>query len=166
MLINVYTIYTGPLSVQAQFSRLFPISSSFHYNGSLVTWTVVCLTVAKLKPLILSMPGFTLPNITNIFVITILYHFCLLPAQFCYIIIHALNFESLCWSRTGVRLGNSPMVRRTFFCRRCNFITWVSAANSQAVLKVKVKVTLRLTVSQSVGLGFEPNLELMTRCFH
>jgi hypothetical protein len=52
-LINVYTIYTGPLSVQAQYSRLCPISSSFRYNSSLVTWTVVCLTADKFKPLIL-----------------------------------------------------------------------------------------------------------------
>jgi hypothetical protein len=37
MLINVYKIYTGPLSIQAQYSRLCPISSSFRYNGSLVT---------------------------------------------------------------------------------------------------------------------------------
>jgi hypothetical protein len=32
-----------------------------------------------------------------------------------------------------------------------------------AVLKVKVKVTLRLTVSQSVSLGVEPHLGLMSR---
>jgi hypothetical protein len=44
-LLNNCTIYTRPLSVQAQYS-------SFRYNGSLVTWTVVCLT-AKFKPLIL-----------------------------------------------------------------------------------------------------------------
>jgi hypothetical protein len=31
------------------------------------------------------------------------------------------------------------------------------------LLLVKVKVTLRLTVSQSVGFGFEPHLRLMTR---
>jgi hypothetical protein len=43
---------TTPLSVQAQYSRLCTISTSFRYNGSLVTWTVVCLTVAKFKPLI------------------------------------------------------------------------------------------------------------------
>jgi hypothetical protein len=55
MLINVYKIYTGPLSVQDQYSRLFPISSSFRYNGSVITWTVVCLTADKFKPLILCM---------------------------------------------------------------------------------------------------------------
>jgi hypothetical protein len=31
MLINVYEIYTGHLSVQAQYSRFCPISSSFRY---------------------------------------------------------------------------------------------------------------------------------------
>jgi hypothetical protein len=42
MLINVHKIYiinTGPLSVQAQYSRLCPLSSSFCYNGNLVTWS-------------------------------------------------------------------------------------------------------------------------------
>jgi hypothetical protein len=38
----------------------------------------------------------------------------------------------LCNSRTGVRHGKLPMVRRILFCRRCNFNRWVSAANSQA----------------------------------
>jgi hypothetical protein len=32
------------------------------------------------------------------------------------------------------------------------------------IILVKVKVTLRLTVSQSVSLGVEPHLGLMTRC--
>jgi hypothetical protein len=49
----------------------------------------------------------------------------------------------MCKSRTGVRLGKFPMVRRTLFCRRCNF----------SMMLAKVKVTLRLTVSQSVSLG-------------
>jgi hypothetical protein len=49
----VYTTYTRPLSVQAQYSRSYPIISSSRYNSSLVTWTVVCLTAAKFKPLIL-----------------------------------------------------------------------------------------------------------------
>jgi hypothetical protein len=48
----VYTTYTRPLSVQAQYSRKCPIISIALYNGSLVTWTVVCLTTAKFKPLI------------------------------------------------------------------------------------------------------------------
>jgi hypothetical protein len=48
----VYT-YTRPLSVQAQHSRSCPIISCSCYNGNLVTWTVVCLTATKFKPLIL-----------------------------------------------------------------------------------------------------------------
>jgi hypothetical protein len=48
----IYVQYVhGLLSLQAQYSRLYPISSSFRYNGSLVTWTAVCLTAAKFEPL-------------------------------------------------------------------------------------------------------------------
>jgi hypothetical protein len=45
------------------------------------------------------------------------------------------------------------MVRRTLFCRRCNFNRWVSAANSQAVNTMKLKLKLiydRQSVGQSV----------------
>jgi hypothetical protein len=35
MLINVHKIYTGTLSLQAQYSRLCPISSSFRCSGNL-----------------------------------------------------------------------------------------------------------------------------------
>jgi hypothetical protein len=73
-------MYTGPLSVQAQYSRLCLISNSFRYNGSLVIRTVANLTAAKFKPLILSTTNFAFSNIENIFVIMILYDYCLLPA--------------------------------------------------------------------------------------
>jgi hypothetical protein len=43
------------------------ISSSFRYNSSLVTWTVVCLTAAKFN----SMPGFALSNLANISIVMI-----------------------------------------------------------------------------------------------
>jgi hypothetical protein len=48
-----YIQYTRPmpLLVQARYSILCPVRSSSGYNGSSVTWTVVCLTAAKLKPL-------------------------------------------------------------------------------------------------------------------
>jgi hypothetical protein len=36
--------------------------------------------------------------------------------------------KALCNSRTGVRHGKLPMLRRTLFCRRCNFDRWESAA--------------------------------------
>jgi hypothetical protein len=44
-------IPTRPLSVQAWYSRLCPLKISCGYNGSLVTWTVICLTADKFKPL-------------------------------------------------------------------------------------------------------------------
>jgi hypothetical protein len=77
----VCTIYTSPLSVQAQYSstECNNICSSC-YNGRLDTWTVVRLTAAKFKPLILSVLGFALPNIADICISMILYNFCLLPA--------------------------------------------------------------------------------------
>jgi hypothetical protein len=57
---HIYTVYTRPLSIRAQYSRLCPISGSLRYNGRLVTWTVVCLTAAKFKPLVFSVTGFAL----------------------------------------------------------------------------------------------------------
>jgi hypothetical protein len=48
----VHITYARPLSVQDQYRRSCPTFSSSCYNGSLVTWTIVCLTVAKFKPLI------------------------------------------------------------------------------------------------------------------
>jgi hypothetical protein len=49
----VYTIYTRPLSAQAQYSRSCPILCSLRYNSSLNTWTVVSLTATKFQHLIL-----------------------------------------------------------------------------------------------------------------
>jgi hypothetical protein len=37
-------------------------------------------------------------------------------------------FKAICNSRTGVRLGKLPVLRRNLFCRCCNFKRWVSAA--------------------------------------
>jgi hypothetical protein len=73
----VYTIYTRPRSVQAQYSRSCPIISCSGYNGSLVAWTVVCLTAAKFKPHIFPVLGFALSNVANILIFMILYDFCL-----------------------------------------------------------------------------------------
>jgi hypothetical protein len=80
-----------------------------------------------------------------------------------------------------MRLGKFPMVRKTLFCRRCNFSIWLSAANSQAgqalghvtpnecfvegqfnVSQTHI-ATDSQTVSQSVSLGVEPPLGLMLR---
>jgi hypothetical protein len=78
------TIYISPLSVQAGNSRSRHILSSSSYNGSLVSWRVVCLTATKFKPLIFSTSGFASSYTANVFILMILYDFCLLPAKFCY----------------------------------------------------------------------------------
>jgi hypothetical protein len=82
MLLNTYTYtkFTGPLSIQAQYSRSCPIISSSCYNSSLVTGMVVCLTATKFKPHIFLVSGFALSNVANIFIFMILYDFCLFPA--------------------------------------------------------------------------------------
>jgi hypothetical protein len=63
-------------------------------NSSLDIWTVVNMTPAKFKPFVFPMSGFALSNIGNIFVVMILYDFCLLPAWFCYVFVNVRNLES------------------------------------------------------------------------
>jgi hypothetical protein len=46
-------------------------------NGSLIVWTVVSLTTAKFKPLVFPMSGFALFYTANMFILVILYDFCL-----------------------------------------------------------------------------------------
>jgi hypothetical protein len=46
---------------------------------------------------------------------------------------------------------------------RCNTLNIVLNATLNCVCQVKIKVILRLTVSQSANLGVEPHLGLMTR---
>jgi hypothetical protein len=55
---------------------------------------VVNMTAAKFKPLVFPVLGFALSNIANIFVLMILYDFCLLPALFSYVIVNVRNLES------------------------------------------------------------------------
>jgi hypothetical protein len=52
------------------------------------------MTAAKFKPLIFSVWGLALSNVTNIFIFMILDDFCLLPACFRYEIINVRNLES------------------------------------------------------------------------
>jgi hypothetical protein len=43
------------------------------------------------------------------FILMILYDFCLLPAQFCYIIVYAyISLKAMCKSQAGVHLGKFP----------------------------------------------------------
>jgi hypothetical protein len=52
------------------------------------------LITAKFKPLMFSMSGFTLFYNPTMFILMILYDFCLLPAQFCYVILYIEWIES------------------------------------------------------------------------
>jgi hypothetical protein len=82
-------------SVSAGFAKqIMLILRVLCYNGTLVTWKVVTLTTAKFKPFIFAMSGFDLCYTANMFVLMILYDFCLLSAQFCYIIIYILKVEN------------------------------------------------------------------------
>jgi hypothetical protein len=87
-----------------------PILRILCYNGSLVTSTVVSLTTAKFKFLIHSVSGFTLSYTKNMFILVILYDFCLSRAQFYYIIVY---IGKVCKSQTRVHLGKFPMMQRT-----------------------------------------------------
>jgi hypothetical protein len=60
---NIYKASVSPGSVQQI------IASSIRYNGSLVTWTVVCLTAAKFKPFVFPVSGYALPSVPNIIMI-------------------------------------------------------------------------------------------------
>jgi hypothetical protein len=55
---------------------------------------VTRLMTAKFKPLIFSMSGFALSCTMNTFILMTLYDFCLLPAQFCYVIVYIGKVES------------------------------------------------------------------------
>jgi hypothetical protein len=54
-MLHMFYVYTMPLLAQAQYSRSCPIICSLHYNSSVDTLMVVCLTMAKFKPLIFSL---------------------------------------------------------------------------------------------------------------
>jgi hypothetical protein len=52
------------------------------------------LNATEFKPHIFSMPGFTLSFIANMFILVILYAFCLLPAHFCYAVVYIWKVDS------------------------------------------------------------------------
>jgi hypothetical protein len=74
--------------------QTMPNLGTLWHNGSLVIWTVVSLTTAKFKRLIFSVSAFTLSYKVNIFILMILYDFCLSPESFCYIIVYIRKVES------------------------------------------------------------------------
>jgi hypothetical protein len=76
---SVCTIYKSSVS-EGFWKQITAILLVLWYNGSLITCTVVSLTTAKFKPLVFSMSGFALSHTSNMFILMILYDFCLLPA--------------------------------------------------------------------------------------
>jgi hypothetical protein len=118
-------------SVSPGFAKqIMPILFILCYNGSLVTWMIVSLTTAKFKPLVFSTSGFDLSSIMNMFILMILYGFCLLPAQF--FLCNCIHMEGsmLCANPNDVHLGNIPMEQTTLLYRCCNLKRLVSAPNS------------------------------------
>jgi hypothetical protein len=91
--ISFYTIHKSSVST-AFAEQIMLILHIFCYNGSLVTWTAVSLTTAKFIPRIFSMSVFTLSYTANMYILMILYGFCLLPAQFCYVIVYIRKVKS------------------------------------------------------------------------
>jgi hypothetical protein len=82
-------------SVRTDFAKqIMLILHILCYNSSLVTWSVMKLTTAKFKPLIFSVSVFILSYTANMFILMILYDFCLFPAQFCYVIIYVWKVEN------------------------------------------------------------------------
>jgi hypothetical protein len=57
----------------------------------------------------------------------------------------------------------APLKLKTLSSRSVLYCLLARESSCTPLSKVKVKVTLRLMVSQSVSLGVEPHLELMTR---
>jgi hypothetical protein len=54
----------------------------------------VISSAAKFKPLLFSVSGLPLSYTANTFILTILYDFCLLPAQFCHIVAYMRKVEN------------------------------------------------------------------------
>jgi hypothetical protein len=66
---------------------------------------VISLTAVKFKLRIFSLFGFALCYAANVFIHMILYDFCLLPAQFSYVIIYIPKVENC------VHFGKFPVVQ-------------------------------------------------------
>jgi hypothetical protein len=123
-------LYRHMPSVSPGFAKqIMSILLIFCYNGSLITWTVVSLIIAKFKPLIISVSGFALSYTANMFILIILYDFCtpLRPREIasgrtqqktpCL----QLLFYSMTWTSQGThikhRFHSSPAVAWRHWCR-------------------------------------------------
>jgi hypothetical protein len=76
------------------------------YNVSIVTLMVLSLTTAKFKLLEFSISGFALSFAANMFILMILYDFCLLPVQF--------YPHFYCQSQSYFTTGGLPPIRSSW----------------------------------------------------
>jgi hypothetical protein len=58
-----FVLYTSPLSVPAFTKLIMTVLHILCYDGSLVTWKVICLITAKFKPPIFSMSSLPYPTV-------------------------------------------------------------------------------------------------------
>jgi hypothetical protein len=93
----------------------------------------------------------------------VLYDFCLLPAQFCYIIVYIWEAKRCVQIADRCAPWKISSVVQDLVLQALSQIPRRDKLKSLLMSKVKVKVTLRLTVSQSVNLNVELHLGLMTR---
>jgi hypothetical protein len=93
----------------------------------------------------------------------ILYDFCLLPAQFCCIIVYMWEAESCVQIEDRCAPWKISNGMQDLVMQALSLISRRDKLKSLLMSKVKFKVTLRLTVSQSVSLGVELHLGLMAR---
>jgi hypothetical protein len=85
----------------------------------------------------------------------------MLKYSVCYIILNVRNTESLMQFAVRYVASNIAMMRRTLFCRRCNFNTLVSASVSKAgqgnvitiVMSAFWNFSLMLALNRSVSIG-------------
>jgi hypothetical protein len=90
MLLEMFPCALRKFCVSSGFAKqIISILLILSYNGSLVS-----LTAAKFNPLIFSLSGFAFSYDANMFILMILYDFCLLPAQFLYIVVNTWEVES------------------------------------------------------------------------
>jgi hypothetical protein len=146
------------------------VTSSLHNNDSIVACTLLHMTAAKFKPLTFSVSGFALSNVANIFIFMILDDFCLLPTWFYYVIINVRHMKSLMHiaNRCALRKianGAENFILQSLQFQKVTFCRKVPGREPIFKVKVKVKVKLRLTIGQSVCLGVEFTLELVTRYY-
>jgi hypothetical protein len=108
------TVYKTSVSTGVA-KQIMPILRIICYNGSLITWTVVSMTTAKFKLLLFSMSIFDLSYTSNMLILMILYGFCLLHAQFCYIIVYIRKTESRVkitdWDLAAAFWEHNPLYR-------------------------------------------------------